>query len=289
MFSNEKERLSTRITLNVGRLECGPQRISDERLTPWPCQPAVTAVTAVTAAAVTAVAVTAAAVTAGGRDGSGRDGSGRDRQPGWRSRMLPIASASLAAATPTPTRVCVVGAGVAGLRCAQILASTGCSVTVLESSDGVGGRVRTDLHEGFQLDRGFQVFLTAYPESQQCLDYESLDLHEFVPGACVQLGDGGANRFLVADVSRRPSTLLDTLRFPVGSRADKLKLVLAVLRLKFFRDLDALFSAAAFGKSQSTMAYLRDELQLDSPLIDSFFRPFFKGIFLAPLEELYLV
>lgn len=35
---------------------------------------------------------------------------------------------------------------------------------LLEASDGVGGRVRTDVVDGFQLDRGFQIFLTSYPE-----------------------------------------------------------------------------------------------------------------------------
>ncbi len=35
---------------------------------------------------------------------------------------------------------------------------------LLEASDGVGGRVRTDAEAGFLLDRGFQIFLTSYPE-----------------------------------------------------------------------------------------------------------------------------
>lgn len=35
---------------------------------------------------------------------------------------------------------------------------------LLEASDGVGGRVRTDTEAGFLLDRGFQIFLTSYPE-----------------------------------------------------------------------------------------------------------------------------
>ena len=42
-----------------------------------------------------------------------------------------------------PLRVCVVGAGVAGLRCAHILGEAGISVTVLEARDRIGGRVGT--------------------------------------------------------------------------------------------------------------------------------------------------
>ena len=190
---------------------------------------------------------------------------------------------SAAAQGTAPSRhVCVIGAGVAGLRCAQALSRAGVQVTVLEGDDGVGGRVRTDKVDGFLLDRGFQVFLSAYPESQVCLDYSALELCEFIPGAMVQMGSGAAARYLIADPSRRPSTLLQTLQFPVGSLLDKAKLVAFVLTLKFFRNLDAIFAS---GGERSTLELLRDDIGLDPPLIDSFFKPFFKGIFLAPLEE----
>jgi len=77
--------------------------------------------------------------------------------------------------------VAIVGAGLAGLACARTLAKSGVSATILEASDGVGGRVRTDVVEGFRLDRGFQVFFTAYPEAQAVLDYAALELHAFAP------------------------------------------------------------------------------------------------------------
>ncbi|MFD0531241.1 NAD(P)/FAD-dependent oxidoreductase [Kitasatospora arboriphila] len=60
--------------------------------------------------------------------------------------------------------VVVVGAGLAGLACARDLVAAGLEVAVLEASDGVGGRMRTDLVRGFRLDRGFQVFNTSYPQ-----------------------------------------------------------------------------------------------------------------------------
>lgn len=37
--------------------------------------------------------------------------------------------------------VCVVGAGIAGLRCAEILSNRGMQVTILEGRDRIGGRV----------------------------------------------------------------------------------------------------------------------------------------------------
>ena len=63
-------------------------------------------------------------------------------------------------------RVIVVGAGLAGLTCAKVLHERGAEVVVFEASDGLGGRVRTDVKEGFLLDRGFQVYFTAYPAAR---------------------------------------------------------------------------------------------------------------------------
>jgi uncharacterized protein with NAD-binding domain and iron-sulfur cluster len=57
----------------------------------------------------------------------------------------------------------VVGTGVAGLACALDLTAAGVAVRVLDASDGVGGRIRTDRQGGFLLDRSFQVFNTSYP------------------------------------------------------------------------------------------------------------------------------
>jgi phytoene dehydrogenase-like protein len=84
------------------------------------------------------------------------------------------------------TDAIVVGAGLAGLACALRLHEAGAGVRVLEASDGVGGRVRTDVVDGFRLDRGFQVLLTAYPECRRVLDYAALDLRPFLPGALVR-------------------------------------------------------------------------------------------------------
>jgi phytoene dehydrogenase-like protein len=37
--------------------------------------------------------------------------------------------------------VCIVGAGISGLRCADVLISNGFKVTILEARDRIGGRV----------------------------------------------------------------------------------------------------------------------------------------------------
>lgn len=76
--------------------------------------------------------------------------------------------------------IIIVGAGLAGLAAAVHLHRQGRKVLLLEASDRPGGRLKTDLHEGFLLDRGFQVLLTAYPESKALLDYKALRLKKNV-------------------------------------------------------------------------------------------------------------
>ncbi|HIC17217.1 TPA: hypothetical protein EYO77_03810 [Candidatus Poribacteria bacterium] len=56
---------------------------------------------------------------------------------------------------------------------------------ILEADDQIGGRVQTDVVDGFLLDRGFQVLLSAYPECQRMLDYEALKLRRFYLGALI--------------------------------------------------------------------------------------------------------
>jgi len=164
--------------------------------------------------------------------------------------------------------VIIVGAGLAGLSCACHLSAKGVSCQLLEGSDDAGGRARTDALDGFLLDRGFQVFLTAYPEGRQLLHYDTLDLKPFVPGALVRF-EGKFHR--IADPWRRPSAVVSTLLSPIGNIKDKLKL--AELR----NDLTK-------GKSKrsdetSTIQFLRD-YGFSPSLIERFFRPFLGGVFL---------
>ena len=72
---------------------------------------------------------------------------------------------------PSRAEVVVVGAGLAGLSAAVRLQAAGCDVHVLESSDSVGGRLRTERVDGFVVDRGFQVLNTGYPRAAD-LDFD---------------------------------------------------------------------------------------------------------------------
>ncbi|MBP0450732.1 FAD-dependent oxidoreductase [Kitasatospora sp. RG8] len=104
--------------------------------------------------------------------------------------------------------VIVVGAGLAGLACALDLTAAGREVLVLEAADDVGGRMRTDVVQGFRLDRGFQVFNTSYPQVKRRLEPASLGLCPFTPGFL--LADARGLRRVV-DPTRRPGQALDLL------------------------------------------------------------------------------
>src|SRR5262249_40900543 len=116
--------------------------------------------------------------------------------------------------------VVVVGAGLAGLAAAGRLARSGQAVTVLEAGDRPGGRVATDVVDGFRIDRGFQVLNTGYPEVGRALDLAALDLRRFLPGARVRTETG---THLVGAPIRTLRALPDTLRAPIGGLRDKVR------------------------------------------------------------------
>ena len=89
--------------------------------------------------------------------------------------------------------VVVAGAGLAGLSAARALRAADLDVLLVEQSDTVGGRVRTDVVDGFLLDRGFQVLNTGYPELRRQVDLEGLHLRPFTKGALLHL-DGTRHR-----------------------------------------------------------------------------------------------
>jgi phytoene dehydrogenase-like protein len=171
----------------------------------------------------------------------------------------------------TSRSVVVVGGGVAGLSCAVRLWRKGVRCQVVEASDAVGGRIRTDLVDGFRLDRGFQVFLTSYPEANALLDYEALQLQPFLPGALVRFG----GRFhMVADPWRRPISALRAIGSPVGSLRDK-------LRVASFRA--ATLRGTLEDQLSEPEVTSRDALSqwgFSPEMLDRFFRPFLGGIFL---------
>ena len=172
--------------------------------------------------------------------------------------------------TTSSPEVIIIGAGLAGLCCSRTLHQAGIPFLLLEASDGVGGRMRTDRVEGFLLDRGFQVLQTAYPEARRVLDYPALNLKPFYPGALVYHG----NRLhRVGDPLRQPGHLFATIFSPIGTLADKLRM--ARLRWRVSQSsLEDLFRRS----ETSTVGALKSQGFSDT-MIERFFRPFFSGVF----------
>lgn len=167
--------------------------------------------------------------------------------------------------------VIIIGAGLAGLAAAITLKAAGKTIQIIEASDGIGGRVRTDSIQGYQLDRGFQVLLTAYPETKRFLDYKRLDLQNFKPGAMI-LNQNGST--VIGDPLRDPGALLETLLSPAGTLIDKLRML--VLKIKLAgSSIDQIFERNEI----TTMAYLARE-GFSNTMMQQFFTPFMTGIFL---------
>ncbi|NDK30864.1 NAD(P)/FAD-dependent oxidoreductase [Nesterenkonia haasae] len=120
------------------------------------------------------------------------------------------------------TDVIVIGAGLAGLQCARRLQSRGHDVTVLEAGDAVGGRVRTDLIDGFRCDRGFQVLNPAYPAVREWIDVSALKMQKFGVGAVVNTAEGTST---LAHPLRHPDRALATLRSKHVPVSDVLALI----------------------------------------------------------------
>ena len=167
--------------------------------------------------------------------------------------------------------VVIIGAGLAGLSCALSLQAAGVPTVLLEAGDAPGGRVRTDMVEGFRLDRGFQVMLTAYPEGRRLLDYDRLAFKKFEPGALVWHG-GRFHRF--ADPLRNPAGAARLLFDPIVPMADKLHV--AKLRARVQRgNWQEMFARP----EKTTRDYLQ-AIPFSNSIIDRFFAPFFGGVFL---------
>ena len=167
--------------------------------------------------------------------------------------------------------ITIIGAGISGLTAAVYLHQKGYKVQILEASDRAGGRIKTDLIEGFRLDRGFQVLLTEYPETKALLDYKKLNLKRFLPGATVLYDEG---QFEIADPFRRPTATFATIFAPVGSLKDKINTFFLKNKLikisipNIFKqpEIETISQLSNYGFSQK--------------MIDRFYKPFFSGIFL---------
>ncbi|PQJ82722.1 FAD-dependent oxidoreductase [Polaribacter glomeratus] len=173
-------------------------------------------------------------------------------------------------------KIHIIGAGISGLIAAQILENHGYCPVIIEASNSVGGRVKTDVVNDYNLDHGFQVLLTSYPAAQKYLNYDALELQQFLPGATI-FKNGKSQT--IGDPLRSLSLLLPTLFSSVGTFSDKIK----ILQLNAFlkkKTLTDIFKT----EEKSTLNYLQN-FGFSKDMIQTFFKPFFSGIFLEPNLE----
>ena len=167
----------------------------------------------------------------------------------------------------------VVGAGLAGLVAAQHLVEAGMTVRIIEKGKRPGGRVRTDVVNGYRLDRGFQVLLPAYPEAKRYFDYKALDLQNFDSGALVFQGRQ-MHKFYNALLHK--DQLLTTLLSPVATIKDLLILRRLTARWK------KMSIQEVFKKDQMTTRKFLEKQGFSNRFLDRFLEPFLAGIFLEP-------
>ncbi|WP_066367538.1 NAD(P)/FAD-dependent oxidoreductase [Herbidospora mongoliensis] len=168
--------------------------------------------------------------------------------------------------------VIVVGAGLAGLACAVRLRRSGVPVTVLEAADGVGGRMRTDMVDGFRLDRGFQVLNTGYPEVPRVLDVGALRLRAFNSGMLVFRTGGGRERVMLP--WKHPRHALTGLTADLGTPVDK-----AVLAAMTARDLAFPARMLRAGAERTILDELR-HWGMSPVMAERLIRPFLAGVLL---------
>ncbi|MFG1817902.1 FAD-dependent oxidoreductase [Kribbella sp. NPDC049174] len=133
----------------------------------------------------------------------------------------------------------------------------------------MGGRVRTDVLDGFRLDRGFQVLLPAYPELSRAVDLDSLDLRYFSRGVVAQ---GKESRWDLELSWRRPEAVTRLARFAVSRPSDAAAVAVFSLR-------DALLPPGGVRTAPDRETRREfDRWRLSDQTVDEILRPFVAGV-----------
>ncbi|MDX1930653.1 MAG: NAD(P)/FAD-dependent oxidoreductase [Pirellulaceae bacterium] len=171
--------------------------------------------------------------------------------------------------------IVIIGAGLAGLNCARLLHEQARRFLLIDANSRIGGRVQTDIVDGFQLDHGFQVFQTVYPEAKLALDYANLHLTKLETGALIRHRGAWVR---MADPWRQPQHALTTLFNSVGNVADRFRLF-QLRRHVLSKSPDELLSAT---NDCTTREYLLGHWRFSQAFYDLFLKPWWSGIFLEP-------
>ena len=166
--------------------------------------------------------------------------------------------------------IIIVGAGMAGLACAQKCSESNQDFLLIEKSDRIGGRVGSLKNDGFVFDIGFQVYNTAYEVTNKLLRNNLDDFLPFLPGAKII---SGKNSTIISDPMRNFSKVFHTIFSSAGSFKDKIKILTLKYQLSNYSiDFDE-------NVDMSTVDFLK-QYGFSDKIINNFFHPFFSGIFL---------
>ncbi|GLY01579.1 MULTISPECIES: FAD-dependent oxidoreductase [Actinoplanes] len=166
--------------------------------------------------------------------------------------------------------VVIVGGGMAGLAAARRLDRAGVEWLLIEAADRLGGRVGTEIVDGWHLDRGFQVINTAYPRLQALVDIAALDMRYFTPGVMVRRA-GGLHR--LENPLRSPLTAAQTLTSGVGTLSDRLKFAALATRCA------TLPAARLLDEPETSTQEMLRRAGLSHRIIEEVLRPFLSGVF----------
>ena len=165
----------------------------------------------------------------------------------------------------------VVGAGISGLSCALELEKNGYRVQILEKENHPGGRVHSDVINGYILNRGFQVLQTGYPETKRLLDYKKLELCNLNSEVWIMNNNKIKKLY---DPIQNPSNLLKAAFSNVGTFQDKLRL------LQLRQSTTSRSTNKIFQENETTSLEQINNYGFSESIINEFFKPLFGGAFL---------
>lgn len=164
--------------------------------------------------------------------------------------------------------VIIIGAGLSGLACASILHQKNLRCVIVEADNRIGGRVQTDIVQGFRLDRGFQVLQTGYPEAQRMLNYKELELRKFPAGVAVR---NNGKFHVIADPRHHLRHLFSTVFSPIGTFMDRIHM------LRLARAVSSCSFPELFNQPEERTIDFLQNWGFSKKFISSFFVPFFAG------------
>ncbi|MEU1749747.1 FAD-dependent oxidoreductase [Micromonospora arida] len=169
------------------------------------------------------------------------------------------------------TDVVIVGGGLAGLAAARRLHRAGVPWRLVEAEGRLGGRVATDVIDGYRIDRGFQVLNTAYPRLGTLLDIDQLNLGYFTSGVLVRKGD---KLLRLVNPLREPTGGPGTALAGVGSLLDRLRFAALATGCA------TLPASRLLAAPETTAETALRRAGLSGAIIEELLRPFLSGVFI---------